>query len=152
VAVTDRLRAGRIAGVVIALVVTACAPGRRLSSDAAGLHDADGARMAAMVHADADRLAAVLDDDLTYTHSNGRVDTKASLVAALVSGRIDYRVIVAGDTRARVFGSAGIVTGPVHIEVAAGGRVHRIEGAYTATYWWRAGRWRLVAYHSSPNE
>lgn len=113
---------------------------------------ADAARAAAMVDADRARLDAVLDETLTYVHSNGRVDSKAALVDALVSGRIDYRVIEPGRAAARVFDETGIVTGPVRIEVAAGGRVHRLRSVYTAVYRRRDGRWRLVAYHSSPDE
>ena len=44
-------------------------------------------RCAAMTGADADALAAMLHDDLVYTHSSGVVDDKASYLGAIRSGR-----------------------------------------------------------------
>lgn len=143
----------RAAGLLALLLgAAACArlvPSRVVTDD---LRAADAERIAAMVDADPVRLDAMLDDTLTYAHSNGRVDSKRDLIDALVLQRIDYRVVDVGERRARRFGDVGIVTAPVRMEVAAGGRVHRLRGVYTAVYWWRDGGWRLVAYHSSPHE
>jgi hypothetical protein len=143
----------RAAGILLVLAGTAACvrhvPSQAVSGD---LLRADGARAAAMIDADPARLGLLLDDALTYAHSNGRIDSKSTLVDALTSGRIDYRVVERGQVTARVFDETGIVTGPVRIEVAAAGRVHHLAGVYTAVYRWRDGLWRLVAYHSSPVE
>ena len=45
---------------------------------------ADAARALAMIEADAAKLDDAFHDDLTYSHSNGRVETKAQLVERLV--------------------------------------------------------------------
>jgi len=137
---------------VLALVAAACVrhlPSHSLTAD---LLSADTARAAAMVDADPKRLDAALDDALTYAHSNGRVDSKASLVDALASGRVDYRAIESGGPTARVFDDTGIVTGRVQIDVTAVGRMLHLRSVYTAVYRRHAGHWRLVAYHSSPVE
>ena len=111
---------------------------------------ADRARSEAMIAADAERLHALLHDDLTYTHSNGQVDTKASLLRALASGRVDYRAIEPRDLRVRVHGPTAVVTGSVGIVVATPRRQLDLASVYTAVYWWQDGRWQLAAYQSSP--
>src|SRR4051812_47932344 len=57
------------------------------------LRAADDERVAATIAADKERLAKILSDDLRYAHSNGVVDTKASLSEALVSGKSKYNAL-----------------------------------------------------------
>lgn len=56
----------------------------------AAVSAADDARVAAMLKPNAATLAQVLSDDLRYAHSNGKVDTKASLTASLLGGEAKY--------------------------------------------------------------
>lgn len=51
---------------------------------------ADDARIAAMQKPSADALHALLSDELRYAHSNGLVDTKASLMDSLLQGKTRY--------------------------------------------------------------
>ena len=51
---------------------------------------ADDARVAAMLTPNQATLDKVLSDDLRYAHSNGKVDTKASLTASLLGGEAKY--------------------------------------------------------------
>ncbi len=48
--------------------------------------DLDRKRMQAMAKKDIATLESVLADDLIYTHSSARLDTKRSLIDAMVSG------------------------------------------------------------------
>lgn len=109
---------------------------------------ADRARTKAMVSANRSQLNTWLHDALTYTHSNGQVDTKQSLVERITSGRLDYIAIEYRKPKVRLAGEGAIVETPVWIEVEAGGKIHRVEGAYTAVYRRTWGRWRLVKYES----
>src|SRR4051812_5579256 len=47
-------------------------------------------RFAAIVKADEAALNKLLADDLTYTHSNANMQTKAQFIADVKSGAIDY--------------------------------------------------------------
>jgi hypothetical protein len=60
---------------------------------AAAWQAADDARVAAMISADPAKIAATFSDDLLYVHSSGSSDTKASLSAAITSGRSKYNAI-----------------------------------------------------------
>ena len=52
---------------------------------------ADDARVAAMKARDGAKLSAYLSDDLHYAHSNALVDTKASFLDLIVSGKAKYQ-------------------------------------------------------------
>jgi len=52
---------------------------------------ADDARVAAMKARDGAQLSAHLSDDLHYAHSNAMVDTKASFLDLIVSGKAKYQ-------------------------------------------------------------
>ena len=135
------------------LLFTGCAatgagPPEALDAPGAVL-DADRMRIDAMIASDADALDALLHEELVYTHSNGKVDTKDSLMETLARGDIDYRRIQRGAEAVRAERNAAVVSAPVEMEVAAGGQLHQITGVYTAVYFWQSGRWQLVAYQSS---
>lgn len=51
---------------------------------------ADDARVAAMKARDGTKLSDLLSDDLHYAHSNALVDTKASFLDLIVSGKAKY--------------------------------------------------------------
>jgi hypothetical protein len=114
--------------------------------------DADRMRIDAMIAGDAGALAVLLHEELIYTHSNGEVDTKASLMETLAQGDIDYRRIQRGTEAVRAERTAAVVSAPVEMEVAAGGQLHQITGVYTAVYFWQDGRWQLVAYQSASSQ
>ena len=48
--------------------------------------EADAGRVKALLENDFVALEALLGDDLTYVHSNGHLDTKASYIEGLRSG------------------------------------------------------------------
>ncbi len=52
---------------------------------------ADDARVAALKAADVKKLSAYLSDDLHYAHSNALVDTKASFLELIGSGKAKYQ-------------------------------------------------------------
>ena len=142
-----------LAWVTLLLIAGGCAaqnPGEYAAYTEEVVLQTDRDRAAAMVEPEAARLDEVFHDDLTYSHSNGRVETKAELVERLVSGAIDYRILDSPEPSVWIDGSTAIVTGPTTVQVAAGERVFDLAGVYTAVYVNDRDRWRLVAYHSSP--
>ena len=54
------------------------------------LQNADDARIAAMRSPDARTLSSLLSEDLRYAHSTGAVDTRASLMEVLLTGKTKY--------------------------------------------------------------
>ncbi len=102
-----------------------------------------------MIHADSSTLARVLADDLTYTHTNGRVDTKAQLIASLVSGRLKYEAISYEQAHLRNFGAAAVNTGLVAMEVKAGEQRLRFQARFTSVYVKQGEHWQMAAWQST---
>jgi hypothetical protein len=113
------------------------------------LRKADDERVAAIIAADPARLAASFSDDLHYAHSTGAVDSKASYIDLLVSGRTKY-VVYDYEERTFTFPKPGIalMTGRVHIQTtsATGGS----DGVLSLLAVWREeqGQWRFLAWQS----
>ena len=49
-------------------------------------------------------LEEILGDDLIYTHTTARIDTKSSFIEAISSGRSRYRSVELEDVQVRHFG------------------------------------------------
>jgi hypothetical protein len=137
--------------VALSLVVTAAPVRADLTGIEKTLFELDQRRMQAMVDADEAVLDRVLAEDLSYTHSNGAVQTKSELMGSLTSGRIDYRMLRVDPERARVrvYGDTSVMTGTVHIQAAAGEKSVDAALRYTSVYVRSDGNWRLAAWHST---
>lgn len=119
-------------------------------ADEAAVAAADDARVAAMQAAYAAKLNEILADDLRYSHSNGVVDTKASLIQLLTSGAAKY---VAFDYEERNFTfpapDVALMSGRarVVVETAKGG----MDAVLAFLAVWRKGedgQWRFLAWQS----
>jgi Domain of unknown function (DUF4440) len=104
-------------------------------------------RIAAMVSKDLGVLDALLADDLTYTHSGGTTDTKASFIA-LIKERGRYQGVDYSNTQ--------VVPFPGGNAVAVRGRAQiRLEGvpSYAVLFLdiWalRDGAWKMVAWQAT---
>lgn len=112
-------------------------------------------RLAAMVGADLPALRELLDDRLIYVHSNGGMDTKASLLSALGRKRLDYLAIEPGEPSVRIAGPWGAkaeVRGPARLRVAGPEGELTLELRYVATWERGPGGWKLIGYESKPAE
>lgn len=109
----------------------------------------DDERVAAILAVDRARLTAIFSDDLRYAHSTGAVDTKASYIDALVSGRTKY-VVIDYQERNFTFPAPGIalMTGRVRIKAASATGVS--DGVLSLLAVWREekGQWRFLAWQS----
>jgi len=106
-------------------------------------------RIAATIGADVAALAAMMSDDMTYTHSSGATETKAEFLDGLKTGKYVYRAILPGDRKIRVHGDAGIVSGPCHVVIEPGGRRTELDLYFTELYVREGGRWRMVLWQAT---
>ena len=110
-------------------------------------------RIAAMVGQDMTTLDTMLADDLSYTHSNGTTDTKASFME-LVRNPGDHGRYLGVDYRqeaAVALGDAAIVRGIAQITLeGTGGKPDRSYPVLFLDVWERrGGAWRLVAWQAT---
>jgi ketosteroid isomerase-like protein len=107
-------------------------------------------RWQALVAGDLAELDRLFADDMTYTHSNGMVDTKKSYLGALRDGVFRYVDIDVDEPTSRDFGGTVVVTGrAVATSESAHGRLVS-PLRYTGVWSEHGGDWRFVAWHSCP--
>ncbi len=109
----------------------------------------DRKRMQAMAAKDIATLNDVLADDLIYTHSSARLDTKQSLIGNMESGSTVYTSVVPSDVTAQDLGGAVVLTGVARIEVNSGGKPNAFSVRFTDVYANRGGRWQMVTWQST---
>ena len=109
----------------------------------------DTKRMQAMATKDIATLDAVLADDLVYTHSSARLDTKRSLIEAMVSGATVYTSVEPSDVKAQDLGDAVVLTGVAQIKVVSNGTPNAFGVRFTDVYARRDGRWQMVTWQST---
>lgn len=109
----------------------------------------DRKRMQAMSAKDYTFLAEVLADDLIYTHSSARLDSKASLIGNMQSGSTVYTSVEPSDVKAQDLGDTVVLTGVAQIKVNSGGKPNAFGVRFTDVYAKRAGRWQMVTWQST---
>jgi ketosteroid isomerase-like protein len=111
--------------------------------------DIDRKRMDAMAQKDIATLNALLSDDLVYTHSTARLDTKKSLIEAMESGRTVYTAVVPSDVKAQDLGGTVVLTGSARIHVLSNGKPNSFGVRFTDVYANKGGQWQMVAWQST---
>jgi ketosteroid isomerase-like protein len=109
----------------------------------------DKKRMSAMADKDYATLNELIADDLIYTHSTARLDTKQSLIGNMQSGSTVYTSVVPSDVKAQDLGDTVVLTGSCRIGVNAGGRANSFGVRFTDVYAKRGGRWQMVTWQST---
>jgi len=111
--------------------------------------DRERQRFAAMVRKDVAFLNQVLAEDLVYTHSSGNVDTKASLIDSLTSGRLVYDAAVPEGLGVRLFGDVAVLTGTAQIRVHVHAKPLDLHIRFTDVYVKRQAGWQMVAWQAT---
>lgn len=117
--------------------------------DKAAVLQAEDARFAAMIAADADAMRRWFASDLWYVHSSGQVDDREGLIAAIRKGVLRYsavapmkRQVILADERTAIVQGTGLFT------VAAARAEMNLELRYLAVYARTGGDWQLRAWQS----
>src|SRR5258707_6679259 len=95
----------------LAVACLAAASAQPAGPDEAAVLAAQKERLQAMVRSDLDALGRLLPDDLTYTHASGVADTKASLLASIAAGKLEYQAFDPGQPRGRIFRRTPVFNG-----------------------------------------
>lgn len=109
----------------------------------------DKKRMDAMSQKDIATLTALLSDDLIYTHSSARLDTKQSLIGAMESGATVYTSVEPSDVKAQDLGDAVVLTGVARISVTSNGNPINFGVRFTDVYVNNSGQWQMVTWQST---
>src|SRR5579863_9465945 len=109
----------------------------------------DKKRMTAMAQKDIATLNELIADDLVYTHSSARLDTKKSLIGNMETGSTVYTSVVPSEVKAQDLGDAVVLTGTCKISVNSGGRPNSFGVRFTDVYANKGGKWQMVTWQST---
>jgi ketosteroid isomerase-like protein len=91
----------------------------------------------------------MLDDGLSYTHSNAMVETRESHLAAIGSRRTVYQALTPVSLSYRVVGDLAIGTGIVSARGSLEGTGFDVMLRVTTVHARGNGTWRLLAWQST---
>lgn len=120
-----------------------------MAGNGAKIIELDRRRMTAMAQKDIATLNELIADELVYTHSSARLDTKQSLIGNMESGSTVYTSVVPSDVKAQELGDTVVLTGSCRISVNAGGRPNSFGVRFTDVWANRGGNWQMVAWQST---
>ncbi len=108
--------------------------------------------MDAMAAQDYAKLDTIIADDLVYTHSSARMDTKATLIGAMKSGATVYKSCTPSDVKAQDLGDTVVLTGRAEISIDRAGTPISFAVRFTDVYAKRGGGWQMVAWQSTKTD
>ena len=107
-------------------------------------------RFRAMVDGDGQSLDALLAENVSYVHTNGKRETKRQFIDGITAGRRRYRQIeVQSQDVLQVGCETCVVTGRALIEMEANNGALLFPIAYTAIHTHEDGQWRLIAWQAT---
>ena len=109
----------------------------------------DKKRMTAMAEKDLATLKALIAEDLIYTHSSARMDTKQSLIGNMESGSTVYTSVEPSHVVAQDLGDTVVLTGECAISVVSGGNPNSFKVRFTDVWTKRGTAWQMVAWQST---
>jgi hypothetical protein len=99
----------------------------------------------AMLEADKTKLAALTHDQLSYGHSDGRVQDKADFIAVIAEKKTIYKAINLLEPSVAVAGSAAVVRHRFTGETEAGGKPGTPNILALQVWQKTDGAWKLLA-------
>ena len=107
-------------------------------------------RFRAMVDGDGQSLDALLAENVSYVHTNGKRETKRQFIDGITAGRRRYRLIEEQTKDVLPVGrETCVVTGRALIEMEANSGALLFPIAYTAIHTQEDGQWRLKEWQAT---
>ena len=117
-------------------------------SNAAEILALEDKRYAAMTTNDLAALEALFHDEMIYTHSSAVVDTKASYLDALRSGKTRYKTAKRFEEKVRFAGDTALVTGRAEFEVEVNGAPKSLRLRFLNVWTKTPAGWKFIAWQS----
>lgn len=102
-----------------------------------------------MVEAKLDSLSNLLDDRLSYIHSNGSVQSKQQFMDDFTVGKLVYNSIQISEMNVRLYKKSAVVTGKGQINTTRDGNSSVTNLMFTEVYVDEKSGWKLVSRHAS---
>jgi ketosteroid isomerase-like protein len=140
----DRRHLLRLSTVALATGWSFCSAATTQPSDEAAVAEAVERLRQAMIDADRAALVELLADQLSYGHSDGRVQTKAEFIDAIVNKRSVFHAITLSDQTLAIVGDGAIVRHRFAADAVSGGKPSSPRIAVLQVWQKQNGRWTLL--------
>ncbi len=138
--------AALVASGVSVLAVSSAAPARAEGPDAAAVAEAVAALTKAMLTPDKAKLEVLTADQLSYGHSSGKIEDKATFVDVVASKKTVYKSIELSKQTVVVAGNDAIVRHAWESESGTGDGKWNVSKIGVLQVWQKqASGWRLLA-------
>jgi len=99
----------------------------------------------AMIDGNESALKDLTGEELSYGHSSGKVEDRASFIESLVSGKSDFKTIDLTEQTIKVTGNTAIVRHHLMAETSDSGKPGN-PNLYVLLIWQKQkGKWKLIA-------
>ena len=117
---------------------------------AAEIKNLEAQRVQALLANDAEKLSALVAEDVVHIHTTGRVETKAEYLEG-VKNRLEFLKIDRPDLKVRVVGNVAVATGPLNqeVRVRATGNVLDIKAVATQVWVKQPGGWVQTSFQAT---
>ena len=107
-------------------------------------------RTDAMVRQDIGALTSLLADDLAYTHSDGRTDTKETFLSLIAAPALRYLAVDYANREVIDCGETVVVRGAARMKLLRepGGRENYVV-LFLDVWTRREGQWQMVGWHAT---
>lgn len=103
----------------------------------------------AMIQKDSATLAVLLHEDLTYGHSNGWTETKKEMIGNLVSGKMQYRMIISETPEFKLSGDVATLKTRSEISYTVNGEEGMLK-LFVVQVWKKENEnWKLLVRQST---
>src|SRR5262245_65431887 len=103
----------------------------------------------ALLKSDVAALDKIYDDSLSYTHSSGTVDNKATYIGNIKSGASKYESMKRDDIKVRVYGNTALVSCHWVVHVLSRGNKIDTDARYLHVYVKQTDGWKMVAHQAT---
>jgi ketosteroid isomerase-like protein len=101
--------------------------------------------------ADTAALAAIMDDNCVYIHSNGMIDTKQSFLQSIATKNLIHKNITIQESAIRMLTKkVAVVTGKCVYDITYHNEDMVLKFVFTNIYQKQKGKWLLVNRQTSP--
>lgn len=116
--------------------------------DGKGLLDAAVAFDKALVTRDSAELNKLLNNDLSYGHSNGWIQSKKEVIADLFNGKLTYKEIKTRDHQVKIEGATAYLRTNTEIECVLENKPLEFKLKVLQVWIWKNKHWELFARQS----
>lgn len=98
-----------------------------------------------MIDPDQTKLASLASDELSYGHSNGKIEDKKEFIGALLSGASDFKTIDLTEQTISIVDNTAMVRHKLMAETANDGKPGTAKLAVLLVWVKQKGNWKLLA-------